>query len=180
MISADKVDVYRRLGWKLREDKARGGWRRVVASPNPTEIVEAYAIRTMVAEGVIVVAAGGGGVPVVQDERGRLAGIPAVVDKDLASALLATDLKADALLILTDVERVCVDYGGPNERPLDRLSVAEVRALQEQGEFPAGSMGPKIEAVRRFVAATGATGVITSIEKCEEALDGATGTTITP
>jgi carbamate kinase len=180
MISADKVEVYRRLGWKLREDKARGGWRRVVASPNPTEIVEAHAIRTMVAEGVIVVAAGGGGVPVVQDERGRLAGAPAVVDKDLASALLATDLKADALLILTDVERVCLDYGGPNERPLDRLSLSEVRALQEQGQFPAGSMGPKVEAVRRFVAATGATGVITSIEKCEEALDGATGTTITP
>jgi carbamate kinase len=180
MISADKVDEYQRLGWKLREDKARGGWRRVVASPDPTEIVEAYAIRTMVAEGVVVVAAGGGGVPVVQDERGRLAGAPAVVDKDLASALLATDLKADALLILTDVERVCLDFGGPNERPLDRVSVAEVTELQQQGQFPAGSMGPKVEAVRRFVAATGGTGVITSIEKCEEALDGKTGTTITP
>jgi carbamate kinase len=180
MISADKVNEYQRLGWKLREDPARGGWRRVVASPDPTEIVEAYAIRTMVAEGVIVVAAGGGGVPVVQDERGRLAGAPAVVDKDLASALLATDLKADALLILTDVERVCLDFGGPNERPLDRISVAEVTELQQEGQFPAGSMGPKVEAVRRFVTATGGKGVITSIEKCEEALDGKTGTTITP
>ena len=180
MISPDKVDAYRTLGWRLTEDKARGGWRRVVASPDPTEIVEAYAIRTMVAEGVIVVAAGGGGVPVIVDEKGRLAGAPAVVDKDLASALLATDLKADALLILTDVERVCLDFGGPNERPLHRISVDEVSELQQRGEFPAGSMGPKVEAVRRFVAATGGTGVITSIDKCERALDGETGTTITP
>jgi carbamate kinase len=180
MISPDKVDEYQRLGWKLKEDKARGGWRRVVASPDPTEIVEAYAIRTMVAEGVIVVAAGGGGVPVVQDEQGRLAGTPAVVDKDLASALLATDLKADALLILTDVDRVSLDYGGPNERELESMTVAEARELREKGEFPAGSMGPKVEALCRFVAATGGTGIITSIEKCEEALDGVTGTRITP
>ena len=180
MLSPDKVDEYRRLGWKLKEDKGRGGWRRVVASPDPTEIVEASAIRAMVAEGVIVVAAGGGGVPVVQDERGRLSGAAAVVDKDLASALLATDLKADALLILTDVERVSLDYGGPNERPVDRLTVAEARKLRDEGEFPAGSMGPKVEALCRFVATTGGTGVITSIERCEAALDGETGTRITP
>ena len=180
MLSRDKVDEYRRLGWKLKEDKARGGWRRVVASPDPTEIVEASAIRAMVVEGVVVVAAGGGGVPVVQDERGRLSGAAAVVDKDLASALLATDLKADALLILTDVERVSLDYGGPNERPIDRLTVAEGRGLRAEGEFPPGSMGPKVEALCRFVAATGGTGVITSIDKCEAALDGKTGTRITP
>ncbi|MGH2774268.1 MAG: carbamate kinase [Actinomycetota bacterium] len=180
MISSDKVDEYRGLGWKLKEDKARGGWRRVVASPNPTEIVEASAIRAMVAEGVIVVAAGGGGVPVVQDERGRLSGAPAVVDKDLASALLAADLKADALLILTDVEKVSLDYGGPHERPLDHLTVAEARDLRDRGEFPAGSMGPKVESLCRFVEARGGTGVITSIDRCVEALDGVTGTRITP
>ncbi len=180
MISSDKVDEYRGLGWKLKEDKARGGWRRVVASPNPTEIVEASAIRAMVAEGVIVVAAGGGGVPVVQDERGRLSGAPAVVDKDLASALLAADLKADALLILTDVEKVSLDYGGPHERPLDHLTVAEARDLRDRGEFPAGSMGPKVESLCRFVEARGGTGVITSIDRCVEALDGETGTRITP
>jgi len=180
MISPDRVDEYRRLGWILKEDRARGGWRRVVASPNPTEIVEALAIRAMVAEGVIVVAAGGGGVPVVADENGRLSGVPAVVDKDLASALLASDLKADALLILTDVEKVSLDFGGPHERQLDRLTVAEARELRDRGEFPAGSMGPKVEALCRFVEATGGIGVITSIDKCVEALDGETGTRITP
>lgn len=180
MIPGDRIDEYRRLGWKLTEDRGRGGWRRVVASPEPTEIVEASAIRALVTEGVIVVAAGGGGVPVVQDEQGRLAGTPAVVDKDLASALLASDLKADALLILTDVEKVSLDYGGPQERPLDRLAVAEARELRERGEFPAGSMGPKVEALCRFVEATGGTGVITSIDRCEEALDGVTGTRIIP
>ena len=180
MISPDKVDEYRRLGWKLKEDRARGGWRRVVASPNPTEIVEASAVRAMVAEGVIVVAAGGGGVPVIQDERGWISGVSAVVDKDLASALLAADLKADALLILTDVERVSLDYGGPHERPLDHLTIAEARELRDRGEFPAGSMGPKVEALCRFVEATGGTGVITSIDRCVEALDGETGTRISP
>jgi carbamate kinase len=178
MIAVDQVEAARKRGWSLQEDKARRGWRRVVASPDPIEIVEASAIRALVAEGVVVVTAGGGGVPVVEDGRGRLSGAPAVVDKDLASALLATDLRADALLILTDVERVSLDYGGPNERPLDRLTVEEARRLMAAGEFPAGSMGPKVEAVCRFVEATGNTGVITSIDRCEVALEGGTGTRV--
>jgi carbamate kinase len=178
MLTDAQVDEARRRGWSLREDKARRGWRRVVASPDPMEIVEASAISAMVAEGVVVVAAGGGGVPVIQDERGRLSGVPAVVDKDLASALLATDLRADALLILTDVERVSLDYGGPNERALEELSVEDARRLLAEGEFPAGSMGPKVEALCRFVQATGKTAVITSIDKCEMALEGGTGTRI--
>jgi carbamate kinase len=180
MIPPERVDELRRRGWDLSEDRARRGWRRVVASPDPMEIVEAGAIKAMVAEGVVVVAAGGGGVPVVADERGRLTGAPAVVDKDLASALLATDLKAQALIILTDVERVFIDYGGPGERSVERLSVAEARSLLRDGEFPAGSMGPKVEALCRFVEATRGIGVITSIDACAEALEGLTGTRVVP
>ena len=178
MIPAARVDELRERGWELREDRARGGWRRVVASPDPKEIVEAAAIKTMVADGVIVVAAGGGGVPVVQDDEGRLSGTAAVVDKDLASALLASDLRADALMILTDVERVSLDYGTATERALDELIVDEARRLLKQGEFPAGSMGPKVEAVARFVESTGGAGIIASIDFCEAALAGRSGTRI--
>ncbi len=179
MIPPERVEELKKLGWELREDAARRGWRRVVASPDPTEIVEAAAIRAMVTDGVVVVAAGGGGVPVLQDTSGRLTGAPAVVDKDLASALLAVDLRADALIILTDVERVSLDYGGPDERSIEELTVADARRFLAAGEFPAGSMGPKVEALCRFVEATSGVGVITSIERSEEALDESSGTRIT-
>jgi carbamate kinase len=178
-ISDDRADVFRAQGWTLMFDERRGGWRRVVASPNPLEIVEAEAIRALVDTGVVVVAAGGGGVPVVVDEAG-LIGVEAVVDKDLASALLAEDLRAGALLILTDVERAYTGFGTPNEQPVDELAVADARRLVAAGEFPPGSMGPKVEALCRFVEATGGLGVITDIDRCDEALSGSVGTRIVP
>ncbi len=179
IIDEDRVALLRAQGWTLVEDRHRGGWRRVVASPDPLEIVEAEAIRGLVREGTVVVAAGGGGVPVAPRPDGSLHGVPAVVDKDLASALLAADLGAETLLILTDVEHVFLGYDTPAARPLRELSVAEARSYLEAGEFPPGSMGPKIEAVCRFVEATGRRGAITSIAAARAALDGSTGTWIT-
>lgn len=173
------ADILRRHGWQLAEDKRRGGWRRVVASPDPKEIVEASAIKSLVDDGVVVVAAGGGGVPVVTTNDG-LSGIAAVVDKDLASALLASDLGADALAILTDVERVFLGYGSDDERPLEEMTVADARGYLETGEFPAGSMGPKVEALVRYVAATEGHGVIGSIARSADALAGRSGTRVVP
>jgi carbamate kinase len=169
--------ILRDHGWQLAEDKRRGGWRRVVASPDPKEIVEAAAIRALVDDGVIVVAAGGGGVPVIDTDEG-LRGIAAVVDKDLASALLANDLRSDGLVILTDVERVSLGYGTDKERALDQMTVAEARSYLEAGEFPAGSMGPKVEALARYVSATGGDGVIAAIAHAEEAMSGRAGTRV--
>lgn len=179
VIDDKHAEVLREHGWELVEDKVRGGWRRVVASPDPKEIVEAAAIRALVDDGVVVVAAGGGGIPVVHTDRG-LQGIAAVVDKDLASALLAADLGADGLAILTDVERVSLGYGTDEERPLDELSVADARSYLAAGEFPAGSMGPKVEALVRFVSATDGLGVIASIAQASEAVAGRSGTRVVP
>lgn len=175
-----KLDDLRAQGWHLVEDKHRHGWRRVVASPNPKEIVEAAAIAAMVADGIVVIAAGGGGIPVVQGADGSLAGIAAVVDKDLASSLLASDLRADALVILTDIDKVKLDLDGPNERSLDRMTIAEARRYQAAGEFGAGSMAPKVEALIRFVEATGGIGVIASIDDVGNALDDGVGTRVVP
>ena len=180
MIGEDKVFDLQQQGWTLVEDRHRGGWRRVVASPDPTEIVEAAAIRALVDEGTLVIAAGGGGIPVAHGRDGSLRGVPAVVDKDLASALLAIDVRADHLLILTDVEFVYRGFDTPEQEPLGSISVAEARALLDAGEFPAGSMKPKVEAVARFVEATGRPGIITSIERCREGLSGEGGTRIVP
>jgi carbamate kinase len=164
----------------LVEDRHRHGFRRVVASPEPKEIIEAAAIKAMVDEGVIVIAGGGGGVPVVAATDGGLNGVPAVVDKDYAAALLAADLDADGLLVLTNVDEVLLDYDLPTERRIEAMSVVEAREHHASGQFPAGSMGPKIEAVCRFVEATGKVGAITSIEKASAALDRNAGTRITP
>ena len=178
MISADKVLDLQRRGWTLLEDRHRGGWRRVVASPNPLEIVEGAAIKALVYDWAVVIAVGGGGVPVVHGADGTLAGVPAVVDKDLASALLAVDLGAERLMILTDVEHVFRDFDTPDSSPLKEIGLAEARALLEAEQFPAGSMRPKVEAVCRFVEATGRTGTITSIENCNKGLRGETGTQV--
>ena len=179
-IPDERANEFRERGWTLAPDKRRGGWRRVVASPDPLEIVEAEAIRSLVDSGVVVVAAGGGGVPVVIDDEGHLSGIAAVIDKDLASALLAEDLRAHALVILTDVDRIYRAYGTPEQRPLEELTVDEAHELLADGEFPAGSMGPKVEALCRFVAATGGLGVVTSIDQCDRALSGEVGTRVVP
>ena len=180
MIAEDKVLDLQARGWSLAEDKHRGGWRRVVASPDPREIVEAAAIRALVDEGTVVIASGGGGIPVAHGPDGSLQGVPAVVDKDLASALLATDVGADRLAVLTDVEYAYRNFDSSDQEPIRSISVDEARALVAAGEFSAGSMKPKIEAVCRFVEATGRPGVITSIERCEEGLRGETGTHVVP
>ena len=179
MIPAERVAALTERGWKLVEDTRRGGWRRVVASPDPKEIVEAGAIRALVDSDVVVVAAGGGGVPVRVGSRGALEGVAAVIDKDLASSLLATDLGADGFLILTDVEAVIDGYGTDRERPIATIAVADARARLEAGEFPAGSMAPKVESLCRFVEATGNLAVVTSIERAHQALQGSAGTRVT-
>ncbi|MDQ3877285.1 MAG: carbamate kinase [Actinomycetota bacterium] len=179
IIEEDRVLELRSRGWALVEDRRRGGWRRVVASPDPKEIVEAAAIEALVGDGVMVIAAGGGGVPVVQTGDGGLKGIAAVVDKDLASALLAIDLRADALLILTDIDSVRLRFGTPDERPLAEVSVENAREFLAAGEFAAGSMGPKVEAACRFAEATDGPGTIAAIDDALDALQGRKGTRIT-
>ena len=180
LIAADRVDEMRAQGWLLAEDRRRHGFRRVVASPDPREIVEAAAIEAMVADGIIVIAGGGGGVPVVHTEDGGLQGIAAVVDKDLASSLLAIDLRADLLLILTDVDQVATGYGTPDESAVETFEIADARQGLEAGEFPPGSMGPKVEAACRFAESRGREAVITSIALAEAAVAGSAGTRVVP
>jgi len=166
-------------GWTVREDAGRG-WRRVVASPLPREIVEIDAIRDLVKKGYVVIAVGGGGIPVVRGADGELRGVAAVIDKDHASALLAGQLQADVFVISTAVEKVFLDYRKPTQRALDRISAAEARRLLAEGQFPAGSMGPKIEAACNFLENGGQRAVITSPEHLAEALRGEQGTEIHP
>lgn len=165
-------------GWEVREDAGRG-WRRVVASPLPREIIEADAIERLVDAGCVVVAVGGGGIPVIRDGN-ALQGVPAVIDKDFASALLARQLGAGLFVISTAVEAVCIDYGKPAECKLDRLTVAEARRHLEAGQFPAGSMGPKIQAVCQYIEGGSGRAVITSPENLAQAVAGTKGTQIVP
>ena len=168
----------RTLGWSIMEDAGRG-WRRSVASPRPLEIVETEIIRTLLDAGALVVAAGGGGVPVAMQPDGRLVGVEAVVDKDLASALLAHDLGADMLLIPTGVSQVAIRFGTPEQQWLDTITVDEARSYIAAGEFGAGSMEPKVAAVADFVAATpGAVGVIGAPSEIRSILEGRSGTRI--
>jgi carbamate kinase len=161
------------------EDAGRG-WRRVVPSPQPKAVVERTAVATLLEDGFVVVAAGGGGIPVVRDDGGKLRGVEAVIDKDLAAERLARDVRADLLMILTDVERVCLNYRMPDQRMLDRVTVAEARRYQQEGHFRAGSMGPKVEAAVRFVEASGTRAVIGPLQGAARALRGETGTEIIP
>jgi carbamate kinase len=159
-------------GWTIaREGRS---WRRVVASPEPRSIVELSAIRLLVEAGVLVVCVGGGGVPVIHDESGALRGVEAVIDKDLAAALLARDLDADALLLLTDVDAIELDYGTPRARPLKSTTPADLRAL----DLPDGSMGPKAEAAARFVEPGPRLAAICSVDAAAEALAGRAGTLV--
>jgi carbamate kinase len=178
--SAESAAEHRdREGWIMREDAGRG-WRRVVASPRPLEIVEEDAIRQLLEEEIVVVAAGGGGIPVVREEDGSLAGVGAVIDKDLTSCLLAKNLGADIFLISTSVDRVALDYGKPTERWIDRMTVTEAKRLLEDGQFAAGSMKPKIEASVDFLEHGGKKVIITQPELLERALAGGAGTHIVP
>jgi carbamate kinase len=159
-------------GWTVRRDGER--WRRVVPSPDPQAIVEIDTIRTLVDLGVIVICAGGGGIPVVEDRAGRLHGVEAVIDKDLSAALLALELGADALLLLTDVDGIQLDYGMPAERRLREATPATLAEL----DLPAGSMGPKAEAARRFVGRGVGVAAIASLENASAALTGTAGTLV--
>ncbi|MDQ7819638.1 MAG: carbamate kinase [Armatimonadota bacterium] len=166
-------------GWRMVEDAGRG-WRRVVPSPQPVEIVEEEVIRDLVARGAVVIACGGGGIPVVRQPDGRLAGVEAVIDKDLASALLAQVLGVELLLISTAVDAVYLDWGRPSRRPVAVLTVEEARRHLAEGQFPPGSMGPKIEAAVRFLERGGRQVIITSPEQIPRALAGQAGTRIVP
>lgn len=159
------------------EQKGKG-WRRVVPSPQPEEIVEKEAILTLIDSGIVVIACGGGGIPVIRPEEGSLEGVEAVIDKDLAAHCLARDIGADILLILTDVESVMVRFGQPDQLALRQVSVAELRGYQKEGHFPDGSMGPKVEAALRFVEEEGETAIITSLSRAHEALRGKIGTRV--
>jgi carbamate kinase len=161
--------------WTMAEDAGRG-WRRVVASPKPVRIIEAEVVRHLVKDGYVVVAAGGGGIPVVADEAGMLTGVPAVIDKDLASAVLAEQIAADVLVISTAVEKVCLNFGRPDQRTLDTMSVAEARRLLAAGQFAPGSMRPKVEACVQFLEAGGTEAIITCPTALAAALAGRAGT----
>ena len=163
---------------QIWEDRGDKGWRRVVASPEPLEILDAPAIETLLSAGFVVVGAGGGGIPVVRDGDGRLHGVEAVIDKDLSAALLASAVEADVLVIATDVDHVVLGYGTPDARPVERMDAAGMRALQAEHDFASGSMGPKVEAAIRFVEAGGTRTVITSLENIELAVHGRAGTVI--
>jgi carbamate kinase len=174
----DQAERYQaERGWRVKEDAGRG-WRRVVPSPQPLEIVETEAIRTLLGAGFVVVGVGGGGIPVVRETDGRLRGVEAVIDKDLASSLLARTIQADLFLISTAVERVSLHYKKPEERPLDRMTLQEARRFLAEGHFPAGSMGPKIQAAIDYLTAGGKEVLITAPEALERALSGQTGTRI--
>jgi carbamate kinase len=161
--------------WKAFGDR---GWRRVVASPEPLEILEGPAVETLMGAGHIVVAAGGGGVPTVRDQDGTLRGVEAVIDKDLAGRLLARQIAATTFVIATDVEHVMIGYGTGRARPLTRVTPAELADHAETGEFARGSMGPKVAAARRFVADGGKRAIITSLDLIAEAVRGTAGTIV--
>ncbi len=165
-------------GWIMIEDAGRG-WRRVVPSPKPLDVIEKDTIGILMkGHDKIVIAAGGGGIPVVRNEDGTLKGIEAVIDKDRASALLAIELDVDMLIILTGVEKVYLNYGKPDQKPLDVLKVSDAKRYLDEGHFPRGSMGPKVEASITFVESTGREALITDMAKLKEALEGRTGTRI--
>ena len=173
---AKKVQAER--GYTVREDSGRG-WRRVVPSPKPQEIVEAPVIKALVDAGVLVVSTGGGGIPVLRDASGQLSGVAAVIDKDFGAAKLADTLGADTLLILTSVDAAKINFGQPTEQSLGEVSAEELQQHIDAGQFAAGSMLPKTQAALSFVTgASGRTAIITSLEKTADAINGVAGTRI--
>jgi carbamate kinase len=174
----EKADIFTKEGWTVREDAGRG-WRRMIASPKPLKIVELDAIKNLIDNNFIVVAVGGGGIPVIEDEHGDLQGVFAVIDKDRASSLLASGLKADLLLISTAVEKVAINFNKPGQQWLDKMTLSEAKKLYAEGHFLSGSMGPKIEAIIAFLEANpNGQGLITDPAHIVDALDGKTGTWI--
>jgi carbamate kinase len=178
-MSKEDADIkVKEEGWNIKEDAGRG-YRRVVASPMPKEIVEIDAVKKLIDSDFIVVAVGGGGIPVIQTDKGELKGTAAVIDKDFASALLAAEIKADIFMITTGVEKVCINYNKPDQKTIDKMSLVEAEKYLAEGQFPAGSMGPKIQAAIMFLKNGGETVIITSPEFIEKAINGQTGTVIT-
>lgn len=176
MPEADARRLAAETGWDIAPTK--GGWRRVVASPRPVAIVEREMIRSLVADGHLVIAAGGGGTPVYRDDELGLEGVDAVVDKDRAAAILARDIGAEVLVILTDVDRVYVDFGGPGQRGIERLTLSTAQELLRSGELGSGSMAPKVEAAAEFVRNGGRRAIIARLDQGREAVAGSAGTEI--
>jgi carbamate kinase len=162
------------------EDRGAKGWRRVVASPEPLEILDAPAVAALMDAGFIVIANGGGGIPVARGEDGTLRGVEAVIDKDLGAALLARTVTADVLVIATDVPNAVLRFGTPEAEPIERISVQGLRSLAAQGHFASGSMGPKVDAACRFVEKGGSYSVITNLDNITDAVAGSSGTVILP
>ncbi len=178
-LSHDEAAVLMEHG-QVWEDRGEKGWRRIVASPTPREVLEGPAIAALLDAGLMVIAGGGGGIPVVRESDGSLRGVEAVIDKDLAAVVLARAVGADVLVIATDVENAIVGYGTPEARPIGRTTPTELAALAAEGHFASGSMGPKVEAVRQFVAEGGSLAVITTLDRIDEAVLGEVGTAVLP
>jgi carbamate kinase len=177
--AVEASELERLKGWRMISDSGRG-YRRVVPSPTPLDILERETIIRLYEAGTVVISAGGGGVPVVREKDSRLRGIEAVLDKDRTAALLAKIIDVETLLILTDVEKVSINYGKSSQKDLDRMTLQECKKYLAEGQFPSGSMGPKVESAITFLSNSGRKSVIiASLEKAEEALGGTAGTTIT-
>jgi len=177
MAEARAKELAAQYGWTVREDAGRG-WRRVVPSPTPRKIVEIDVIHELARAGRVVVACGGGGIPVIDDERGNRCGVEAVIDKHFASSLLARTMRADALILPTGIEKVALDFNKPTQRFVDRLTLSEAKRHYEEDQFDKGSMGPKIKAVIEFVEGGGGEGLITDPSNIGRAIEGHTGTRV--
>jgi len=176
--AAEAAALKRRFpGWLVSDDAGRG-YRRIVPSPMPRRIIQSHMVRSLVYAGNVVLALGGGGVPMTKDADGQYVGVEAVIDKDLSSALLAVDIKADLFVLLTNTEKVCLDYGRRDQRGLDELTCDQARQYMADGHFPAGSMGPKVQAAVLYLEAGGREVVITDPEHLAEALEGTAGTRV--
>ena len=177
--SAEEAKGFEAKGWRMMEDSGRG-WRHCVASPEPRKIINLQVIEALLKAGIVVIAGGGGGIPVVRGAQGDWQGLQAVIDKDLSSALLARSLDIPDLLILTSVERVAIDFNTPRERRLDTVTLGELKRYQAAGHFGKGSMAPKIEAAIRHIEAGGRRAIIAALEGALPALKGETGTHVVP
>ncbi len=175
----DANKLSKELGWLMKEDSGRG-WRHVVPSPTPRHVCDISLVQMLARRGTIVIAGGGGGIPVIRGPKGVRRGVPAVIDKDLTSAHMANVLGIDVLVILTGVSKVAINFGAPDQKEVDRVSLSELKALQGQGHFAPGSMGPKVDAAIRFLESGGKRVIIGSLYECMAALSGETGTHITP
>ena len=175
----DAKGLAEQMGWTMREDAGRG-WRMVVASPVPTHVCDISLVEALASRGTVVIAGGGGGVPVVRDSRGVRHGVEAVIDKDLTTAHMAKILGVEDIMILTAVSKVAINFGKPDQRELDEITVSEAREYLDAGHFPAGSMGPKIEAAIRFIEGGGKRAVIGHLDEALPALRGESGTHIVP